>query len=80
MCTVQINIIIILQNPWMVTTFPMKTWKALSWTMRAISTDKGPLDYVEIKRQEDEVLTPDTGSFRDSMLAHFKMLKMKNRN
>ena len=37
----------------------MNIWKALSWTMRAISTDNGPLDYVEIKRQEDEVLTPD---------------------
>ena len=61
-------------------TFPMKTWKALSWTMRAVSTDKGSLDYVEIKEQEYEVLTPDRIFYRGLDACHFKMLKMKNRN
>lgn len=58
---------------------PMKTWKALSWTMRAVSTDKRPLDYVEIKEQEYEVFTPDRIFYR-GLDAHFKMLKMKNRS
>ena len=55
---------------------PMKTWKALSWTMRAVSTDKRPLDYVEIKEQEYEVFTPDRIFYR-GLDAHFKMLRVR---